>query len=259
MPTVREAPASLLSICSELERAICLVVQDISRPFPDLGRYESDVEVRVLFVGMLRHAEAIVQNVRTNLVLLSAGQTLARAVFEYSCKIRWLLHPTDVLAREARFLAHLKADEHMLQRCADVSGNAYFSEQAKKIRAFREAVERKLPVTIAQCHRVPNINKILTEVGDPKYYTAYIVLSQPVHGSHFAGSTIRRGLGTLKEFGEQTPPSAWAQVLQITWWSFYRASETIEHVCARRQIDSLSQSNLDRINTELQRLCDKPS
>jgi hypothetical protein len=249
-------PPKFIDLCDQIDRAAGLLLQDVGEAFPDLGRYESDVEARVLFVGLLRHVEAVLECARADLVLLPAATTITRAVLEQSTKIRWLLLPTDVFDREARFLAHLSDEERMWERCAKDAGVNLFLERAAAIAEFREGVEKILPPTTTPLRRVPSLKDMLTELGDTKRYVAYTLLSQTVHASHFGGATYRRGLGTAKKFGEWISPADWAFLLEVCWWSLFTAARDIEHTCAKRNLRSVTQPLVDEIAGRLAELRD---
>jgi hypothetical protein len=90
---------------------------------------------------------------------------------------------------------------------------------------------------------------MLAEIGDSPRYVAYILLSQFSHGSHFAGSIYRRGLGTEKKFATRISASDWVPALEICWWSLFHATAKIEHVCAGRELRSVPQSLLEAIDS----------
>lgn len=248
---VAPPPRELLDLLDALEGATGDLVCDLREPCPDFGLYESDVEAKVLFVVMLRHVESLLHCARTDLVLLPAAFTLARSALEQGAKILWLLHPRGIFEREARFLAHLSDEERMWERCNRYTASEVFLERSSAIREFREAVEKQLPNGTPRLARVPGVEAMLVEVGERKKYTAYILLSQYSHGSHAAGSVLRRGLGVSKEFGERASAADWVVPLEIAWWSLFSAAQAIERTCAGRGIRTLKQASIDDLDIRL--------
>jgi hypothetical protein len=256
MTTKRLFPPTpdLTAACDKIDEAAGLLLRDVWEPFPRLGRYESDVEARVLFTGLLRHVEALLECARADLAFLPAASTIARAALEQGVKIRWLLHPPEIFDREARFLAHLSDEERMLERCARYSGVDAFRERAAKVQEFRKGVEDALPPEIARLPRIPNLDAMMAEIGEAKRYFQYTLLSQYAHGSHFGGGIYRRNLGTEKELGERVSATEWALLLQVSWWSLFSAAQTIEHVCAKRNLRSIGPKITGDIDGRLSRL-----
>jgi hypothetical protein len=115
-------------------------------------------------------------------------------------------------------------------------------------------VEVSLPARISPLPKIPTLEAMVAEIGEAKRYTTYTILSQYSHGSHYGGSIYRRGLGTEKEFGERVPLSDWALLLQVSWWSFFHAGRTIEHVCAGRDLRTIQSVRLEDIDVRLSRL-----
>ena len=248
------SPPELLHVCEVIDEAIGLLSRDVAEPFQGLGRYESDVEARVLFIGLMRHVEGLLECADADLKLLPAGGTLARAAFEQGLRIRWLLHPTNVFDREARFLAHLAEEEGMLRRSGKYSETDAFDPRSDQIAEFKISVERALPPGISRLKKLPKFDKMLEELGEIRRYATYTLLSQYTHGSHFMGNLYRRGLGTGKTFGEQVSVKQWAVLLEIAWWSIFHAAQKIEQTCARRDIRSLDDQRIEDINDRLSNL-----
>jgi hypothetical protein len=142
----------------------------------------------------------------------------------------------------------------MWERCARTLREEVFRERAARIHEFRKAVQAALPRRSSPLARIPTLEAMLAEIGEAKRYATYTTLSQYSHGSHYGGSIYRRGLGTDKEFGEWVSPSDWALLLQISWWSLFNAGQTIEHVCAGRDLRSIEVPQIEGINIRLSRL-----
>jgi hypothetical protein len=244
----------MIAVCDEIDELVGLVLKDVREPFPEFGRFGIGRGGAGSFSGLLRHVEALLECARADLVLLPAASTITRAALEQSVKIQWLLHPPDVFDREARFLAHLSDEERMWERCARYLGEDALRGRSARIQGFRKAVEAALPVHISRLPRIPTLEAMMTEIGEARRYATYTILSQYSHGSHYGGSIYRQGLGTKKEFDERVSPSEWALLLQVSWWSFFYSGQTIEHVCARRDLRSIESAQIEGLGIRLSRL-----
>jgi hypothetical protein len=242
-------PEEWTSALDDFECAIGSLLKDVFEPWTEYGRYEADVEVRLLFLNLLRHTEAVIECARIDPVSFAAAATLTRTVLEQSTRVRWMLAPQDVWEREARFLAHLSDEERMWDRCARASGKDEFRSHAAPLKQFREAVEKLLPAHVPRLARIPSFERILAELKQPEHYAAYTVLSQFSHGSHYAGSIYRRHLGTAKELSERVELKEWGGLLKLCWSSIFAAAQAIEQTCARRAIRSMSSENITAMNS----------
>lgn len=247
-------PEELVEACDMVDEAAGLVMQDVFESFESLGTYESDIEARILLASLLRHLEALLECARIDLALLPAANTITRSALELGVKIRWLLHPSDAYAREARFLAHLSDEERMGERCDRIVGQRVFGEHSATLRTFREAIEALLPAGIRPLSRIPNLETMMREIGETRNYATYTILSQYTHGSHYAGSVYRRNLGSMMTFGERTSLSDWAFLVEISWWSLFAAGQTIERVCPGRELRSVGSARVTEIDAQLSRL-----
>jgi len=195
-------------------------------------RYESNVEAWVLFRQVIRHIEATTELAKLDLVLLPSALVLARATFEATARILWILHPDEVFEREARYLAHLKKEEEFWDRVATTWAEFHQSgkvqlEQCESLRQFRIGVENLLPKHIQRCKAVPNLKNLLGEIGEKEKYLNYSRLSQFSHGTHAAGKLYRKNLGNSKKIGEFISPELWVEPLECAWWCLAKGGSKI--------------------------------
>lgn len=248
---IRPPSQQLIHACDRLDEATGRAIKDAHSPFFDLGRYESDVEVRVLFSVMVRHIEALVECATKDIVLLPAGRSITRVVLEQSIKVQWLLYPASIWDREARYLAHLADEERMWERCARATDSQEDRLRGESIRQIRLSIEEKLPRDVTRLQRVPTFESILVELREQQRYSTYTVLSQYVHGSHHSGSTFKRGFGSEREFGERATVEDWGELLKVAWWSLAEATRTIVRVCGGRGLVYLDKSMIERVESAL--------
>jgi hypothetical protein len=94
-----------------------------------------------------------------------------------------------------------------------------------------------MPSGISIPSSVPNLREIARELEVERYYISYVLLSQYVHGSHYAGQTYRKGLGSAKRFGEEISSGEWAWCLRIAWWSLHNAAHRLIEVAKVPEVD----------------------
>lgn len=234
---LKPPPPALLRACDVLDSVVGSVAAAISKTRADFGRLEAAVEASILLRLLVRHIEGVIVLARTDLVLLPAAMALTRAAFETGVRVRWLLFPEREFDREARWLVHLEEEERLWRRMAELAERtgaeveAYRRVEAE-IRMFRLAVRERLPAGTALPPGIPSVAAELQEQKEERRYITYVLLSQFVHGGHYAGAIWRRGLGTTKEFGEHVTIGEWKMMLQISWWSLYQsATRFIEVAC----------------------------
>lgn len=250
------SPTELTQALDAVEHAVGLVLKDVFEPWDTFGRYESDVEARLLFFALVRHVEGVLECGRSDVVLFPAGATLTRTAFEQAVRVCWMLHPQDVMVREGRFLAHLSEEERMWRRCARASGEEPVAKRGAPLREFRELFEKKLPAHVPRLKGLPKFDEMLRELGEPGRYVSYILLSQFSHGSHYAGWMYRRHLGTAKELAERSRVRDWAELLRICWWSVFQAAQALENTSARRQFRSVDAASIDAVAVGLRALAE---
>jgi hypothetical protein len=229
----------LLQIAEKLDQAVGQFISAV-QTIPPLGKFESEVEARLLFILVIRHIEAILALVRTDLVLLPSANVLTRAVFETALKAAWMVQPDDPFNREVRWLAHLTEEERLHKAVSESvakSGrnSALFIERHAQIREFRAGVAKVLPPGYSELPGNPSVETMLQALGQKQMYFLYRVLAQYVHGGHASTWLYRRGLGILRQDGEFISESDWHLPLWNAWKNLQIFGDfLLEHLKAER-------------------------
>jgi hypothetical protein len=246
---VKAPDPHILEACDRLDDAIGWVIKAINQPRRDFGHYEAPYEARVLLNLLIRAVESLITLARTDLVLLPGAFILARTAFEISVRARWLLWPEREFEREARWLAHVQEEEDLWEKISKIvalTGDdpADFRSSAQHLHGFRTRVLEQLPKDVTQPHRVANLRSALIEQDLEKYYIGYALLSQFVHGGHYAGSLYRQGIGVSAESKEQVSSADWRMPFEISWWSLYHAAVRFAHVACEPGVKILDTQQL---------------
>jgi hypothetical protein len=114
MPTT---PAIKL-VADLLDASITRLLDSLASP-PSSGYFEVDDACFSLLALVVRHVESVCTLARKDLVLLPSAFTLARAAYEATMRILWMLDPDDPSAREVRWLAHFREADEYYKRMAD--------------------------------------------------------------------------------------------------------------------------------------------
>jgi hypothetical protein len=202
------------------------------RTVPSIGKYEASDEALSILYLMTRNVEAIVLLARQNLALVGPAMAIGRATFEQGLRVKWMLYPTGLFEREARWLAMVKESEESYRKFAngmEAAGEGAeivtgLRETEAMIREFRLAVETALPDGIKRPKRVPDFLSIAKSIGEESKYFVYSFASQYVHGTITATELYRRNLGIHKEFGEYIRPSSWGLPFLLAWYGFGTAA-----------------------------------
>jgi hypothetical protein len=228
----------LLKIASIMEDAVGLLIKELSST-PSIGTYESEVEGRVLLWSLIRHLEAIYELMRRDIRLIPAAFTLARSCFEISTRIKWLLAPKNVFARESRYLAQLKEEAEYLKGISELaspnSTTANWLARSEQILKFHDEVSARLPRNTKLTRNVPKLRDMLKQLGIEERYLMYRVLSQTAHGMHAGGNFYRENLGISKVLKEPDQ-SNWHYLIFTTWVEFCECGDRILE-CANYKSD----------------------
>lgn len=232
---MRQPDEVVLTACDKLDKAVGSIIRATSERRPDFGRWEAPVEAAILLGLLIRHLEGVIALARSDLFLLPAAMALSRSAFETGVRVRWLLLPKRDFDREARWLIHLEEEHRLWKRMSDLAQRtglsvSAYEERARSISAFRSAVLDALPAGTTVPCGIPSVADALREQGEERRYIAYALLSQFVHGGHFAGTVWRRGLGSEKAISEKVTLWEWREVLRICWWSLYQSSRRFVNV-----------------------------
>jgi hypothetical protein len=219
--------AGILESARLLGSAVYRFIKAIKTCEP-IGRYEWQVESRLLVLILMRGVEAICELARSDLCLLHGAVCISRQCLELAARILWMLQPTEPFDREARFLAHLASEESSCLREAKILGDGspeaqWLLDRASAFQTFRKGVENLLPVHVMRIDTVPHLRAMLCDIGHESIYRLYVQTSQFAHGTHIATGVYRRNLGTVKEIGEYISATNWYLPLSCVWWAFREA------------------------------------
>ncbi|MBI4325111.1 MAG: hypothetical protein HY674_07585 [Chloroflexi bacterium] len=213
------------ALCDDTRR---LIRAYLNAKFPQpIGRFEAELEAYTILKLMIRHAEAVVELASNDLVLLPAATVLARAGFEASIRVRWMLRPVDPYEREVRWLLHFRT---AIAHCAKLAQNSHLPAESKKGYAarrdkyneFGKDIERLLLERgYSTPAKAPNVWEMLKDLNDPQHYVFYILLSAYTHSTFEAGNLYRQNLGCGKKLGEFISPASWLRPFEVTWKSFF--------------------------------------
>jgi hypothetical protein len=220
---VRPPDPSLIAAADVLDAAIAEYLKDRVRP---TGHWEALDDAWVMTNLVVRHVEGVLELARTDEVLIAPAWACARSAMEVAARVRWLLEPTEVHEREARWLARLDEDERYGRAIAalvEAAGGdpARLLQIPNTIRDFRDAVAAQFPGGIAVPKGVPGA--LSTMVNDEGALFNYRLGSQYVHGTHVGGGLFRRHLGSRKKLGEHVSTKAWTGPLDASWWGLVTA------------------------------------
>jgi hypothetical protein len=175
---------------------------------------------------LIRNVEAVFALAYYEKGYVTAAWVNARAAFELSVRIVWLLFPDDRYQSECRWLALLAEAEkyhYLVASETAVSSPDTASEHrlhADAIRAFRLDVTNRLPAGYTPDLKVPKMKFMMEDLGVEKLYQYYRQGSQYVHGTSHATTAYRKNLGTMVEWGEFTSLSDWVLPIRLSWLSF---------------------------------------
>ena len=181
---------SILRVCDALDDTIERFLQRTARLVT--GRYEADVEARLIFILGIRHVEGVIALARRDLVLLPAAYHLARAAFECCVRAAWLVNEENPMKREARWVAHLDGEISAIRRSSDRLGSAGTNvDQARargrQLKQFRDNLARALQDRgVPLLKQIPNFEQMLSSIAGDHLYSIYIEASQYTHGGHAA-------------------------------------------------------------------------
>lgn len=248
----------------EIKR-VCVLLQQLihhflNPPVPhDLGEYEFKIESFNLIALIIRDVESITVLGKHDLVLLPSAMNLARSILEKSVKILWMLEPEEPFNREVRWLAQLQTEENYYDRISRRMNelgidNQHAINNRDVISEFRIGVTERLPEPYKPLERLPDLSKMMAEVGEADKYPTYMFLSQYMHGTHVATGTYRRGLGIYKELGEYTSPEDWTIILDVCKYCLVRTFVKFIQVLDGDVSANISEEIIREIDNEIEKI-----
>jgi len=194
-----------------------------------LGEYEAEVEAFNLLKLIIRHVESVVALSARDLVLLPSAMVVARAAYEATVRLLWMVDPDDPFQREVRWLAHLQTEEryymNMAKQLARFGSGEAERKRAVAIGQIRSEIENKLPEGHVTLKQLPNLYQMLESLGEARKYMMYVIASQFAHATHEAVGLYRKNLGTARVIGEYIAPEDWAICFAMSWYSLHASGE----------------------------------
>lgn len=180
--------------------------------------YESSHDSLNLFYLSLRHIEALTCLAKLDAVLLPAAMSLARTALESSVRSLWLVDADDPYERECRWLGLIDEEIRSRSRAAkhQESRSVETAEVERRIAEHLSNYRNKILACMPEGYKVralPNFEDLLAATKADTPYSTYIVGSQYAHGTSWALSLFRTGLGASRNFLELRSSEAWADPL----------------------------------------------
>jgi hypothetical protein len=192
-----------------------------------MSAFEANDEALNLMKLATRHVSGVVSIARAGYLLLPAAEVAARAAYEASVRVAWMLSPEDPFDREARWATHLLGEITYLEKEiqeGEVMGIDTSSTQQRRdgLLEFCDAVSRLLVQRGHPPKRgLPPIPDMLKEIGERKTYPIYSLLCQTAHGGHYSTWIFRSGgVGTNKIRGDFVTDQKWGIPLAIARFAF---------------------------------------
>jgi hypothetical protein len=173
-------------------------------------QYESSHDALNLTYVAIRHIEAIVNLARSDVALAHPSMSLARAAMEVSIRAQWLVDDNKVFVRERRWIALVKEEIRSRRRADSYLSNVdpQFSGPANLLEDFIKKVEPLIPPDCPPVSRIPNAADMF-EALKIKNYATYVMFSQVVHGTLWATSQYRGGVGNARKLRDRVDESSW--------------------------------------------------
>lgn len=184
-------------------------------------QYESTHDALGLFYLAIRQIGATIELARSDAVFLPAALTGARVALECSARAFWLVDHDDPFERECRWLGMLaeevesrrRASRYLTKDGQPVTARAE-EDQAAAIERHLMGVTGKLPAGY-KVQKLPKFGEILSVTRINMTYAIYVLTSQYSHGTTWALSTYRTGLGTRRNFVELKDSRLWKLPLEV--------------------------------------------
>jgi hypothetical protein len=229
---------------------------DARTTIPSMGRFESDDEAHLLIGLLIRHVEGVISLARHDLVLLPPAMAVARAAFETSVRVLWMLDPEDPFERQVRWLVGLEEYERYYDNLAkeyDKLGveSADTRGLHRLIQDFRLNVQQVLPSEYKLLPGLPNYRQILDAIGHVNGYAWYIVASNHTHPTQVATSLYRRDFGASKEFGEFIQASDWYPVMLLCAFALHTTGAKFIERCGGNSAAFVTGRDLEEMSWAL--------
>ena len=184
-------------------------------------KYDSSHDALNLLYHSIRHVEAVVELARKDLVMFSAAITTSRAALESSLRALWLVDCDNPFEREGRWLGFMAEEVQSRTRAAKhLSSDGYTAVAAENLQiaqqldSHRQDVVRAMPAGFSQ-QPLPKFDALLSKTNTSISYAIYVIGSQYTHGTFWALSRFRQGLGTKRQFNEEKDNASWIVPLSV--------------------------------------------
>ena len=221
MGVVAPPSPTLLRAADLLDEGVGHLLKARDQLSSDFVKFESSHDALNLLYHSLRHIEAVVELVRKDVVLRPAAITAARAALESSVRGLWLVDCDEPFEREGRWLGFIDEEVFSRKRAARHFGQHGHTEastenqvEADELENYRNAVAQLLPKAYAP-RRLPKFDAMLAETKTNVNYAIYVIGSQYTHGTSWALSAFRQGLGTQRRLNELKDSVSWVLPVAI--------------------------------------------
>ncbi|MEP0881368.1 DUF5677 domain-containing protein [Trichocoleus sp. ST-U3] len=221
-PEIKQASELLEELASKLTNVASEFIK-----FQSPEEYRADVEALHLLQLTICHVESVVSLAQQNLALLPSAAVISRSAFETAMNALWMLEPEDPSQRQVRLIAFMQEEIDFYDRYikklnelgVDSANTLKIEQDRDKIKLFREAVIRNLPLEYKSLPKMPNIFDMLRSMNREVTYPFYRILCQYVHGTHAATWRYKTVLDNPNEIEEFLSPKKWHSLLHICGYS----------------------------------------
>jgi len=213
-PVVRAPSQQMLKATATLQDGLGYLLKARKNISDSMMQYESSHDALNLTYVAIRHIEGILNLARSDVALVHPSMSLARAAMEVSVRALWLVDDNKPFVREQRWIALVKeeirsrrrADSYLAGKGATVEPQ--FSGPANLLEDYIKKVEPLIPPDYSPVSRIPTAADMF-EALKIKSYAIYVMFSQVVHGTLWATSEFRGGVGNARKFRDRVDENSW--------------------------------------------------
>jgi hypothetical protein len=210
--TVRAPSKQILKAAATLNDGVRYLLCAREHISDSMFQYESSHDALNLTYVAIRHIEAIVSLARSDVALAHPSMSLARAAMEVSIRAQWMVDSNKEFVREQRWIALAKEEIRSRRRAdnylAALNAGPQFNGPANLLEDFIKQVEPLIPPDCPPVSRIPNAAEMF-EALKIKNYVIYVMFSQVVHGTLWATSEYRGGVGNARKLLDRVGESSW--------------------------------------------------
>jgi uncharacterized protein DUF5677 len=213
-PVVRAPSQQMLKATATLKDGVGYLLKARKNISDSTMQYESSHDALNLTYVAIRHIEGILNLARSDVALVHPSMSLARAAMEVSVRALWLVDDNKPFLREQRWIALVK-EEIRSRRRADsylagkrANAEPQFSGPANLLEDYIKKVEPLIPPDYPPVSRIPTAADMF-EALKIKSYAIYVMFSQVVHGTLWATSEFRGGVGNARKLRDRVDENSW--------------------------------------------------